>query len=446
MSYKTYEEYKDSNVDWIDLIPTYWHTYKLKHVINEFIAGGTPKSSNDAFWDENNNGIPWIAIGDMTDNDYLNSTSKSITREGLANKNLRILKKGTLIYSIFASLGKTSILNIDATTNQAILGLITSNKIDIKYLKYYLEALRSTISRFANENTQENLNSSIVKNMEIAIPNPLEEQKQIANYLDKQTSKIDAIIAKNKVLIDLLEEKRTALINQVVTKGLNPDVPMKDSGIEWIGEIPSHWKTNKIKNMSYVKGRIGWHGLTSEEYSDEGAYLVTGTDFVEGNVDWDHCNHISYERYQQDPNIHLKENDLLITKDGTIGKLALIKNIPDKATLNSGIFLVRPLEDNYSNDYLYWILSSDIFTRFFDYIKTGATIAHLYQETFERFFFPYMSIEEQNEIVEYLNDNVSKMDFTIKKVEENIKLLEEYKNSLIHHAVTGKIDVRSEEI
>lgn len=100
MSFKAYEEFKDSNIDWIGPIPNYWQSYKLKHVINEFIAGGTPKSSNDAFWDENNNGIPWIAIGDMTDNDYVNSTVKSITREGLADKNLRILKKGTLIYSI----------------------------------------------------------------------------------------------------------------------------------------------------------------------------------------------------------------------------------------------------------------------------------------------------------------------------------------------------------
>ena len=249
MSYKTYEEYKDSNIDWIKKIPIHWMPYKLKHVINEFVAGGTPESSNDSYWDENNDGIPWVAIGDMNDNDYINSTAKSITIEGLASKNLRILKKGTLIYSIFASLGKTSILNIDATTNQAILGLILSNKIDTIYLKFYLEALKSTISGFSNENTQENLNSNIVKNMEIAMPKSLEEQKQIANYLDKKTAKIDETICKNKQLIKLLEEKRTALINQVVTKGLNPNVPMKDSSVEWIGEVPEHYLIMKISNM-----------------------------------------------------------------------------------------------------------------------------------------------------------------------------------------------------
>ena len=133
MSYKTYDGYKDSYIDWIDLIPNHWHPYKLKHVVSEFVAGGTPKSSNDSFWSEDNNGIPWVAIGDMSENEYVNSTTKSITHEGLADKNLRILKKGTLIYSIFASLGKTAILNIDATTNQAILGLITTNKIDDYY-------------------------------------------------------------------------------------------------------------------------------------------------------------------------------------------------------------------------------------------------------------------------------------------------------------------------
>ena len=208
---------KESGISWIGKIPENWNIYNLKHVVNEFIAGGTPKSSNDEFWDENNNGIPWVAIGDMNDGGYINSTAKSITHEGLIDKNLRILKKGTLIYSIFASLGKTSILNIDATTNQAILGLITSNKINDFYLKYYLEALKSTISSYSNENTQENLNSDIVKNMEIAIPTSLELQKNIVNYLDKKTAKIDTIIAKITENINLLEEYKTSLIHHVVT-------------------------------------------------------------------------------------------------------------------------------------------------------------------------------------------------------------------------------------
>ena len=320
MTYKVYEKYKDSNIDWINLIPNYWHTYKLKHVINEFVAGGTPKSSNDSFWDENNKGIPWIAIGDMTDNEYINTTSKSITREGLADKNLRILKKGTLIYSIFASLGKTAILNIDATTNQAILGLIISNKIDNVYLKYYLEALQSTISSYSNENTQENLNSNIVKNMEIGMPQSLDEQKQIANYLDKKTAKIDTTIAKNKELIQLLEEKRTALINQVVTKGLNPEVPMKDSGIEWIGEIPEHWNEIKLKDIS-IKIGDGLHSTPKYE-EDTNYYFINGNNLENGKIKFfENTMEVPKEEFKK-YKINLNKQSILISLNGTIGNLS----------------------------------------------------------------------------------------------------------------------------
>jgi len=103
---------------------------------------------------------------------------------------------------------------------------------------------------------------------------------------------------------------------------------MKDSGIEWLGKIPEHWEQIKVKYSTYVKGRIGWHGLTSDEYLDEGPYLITGTDFNEGNINWDSCHHISEERYNEDPYIQLKNNDLLITKDGTIGKTAIVHDMP----------------------------------------------------------------------------------------------------------------------
>ncbi|MBE6509428.1 MAG: restriction endonuclease subunit S [Methanobrevibacter sp.] len=418
MSYKTYNNYKDSKIDWIKEIPSNWSISRVKN-ISLIKSGESPKFDDNGQYD---------VIG-------ANGKIGKTNRFNISTNHIIIGRVGAS--------GSVNISPEFAFISDNAFILTLNKQIDLKYSFYLFKAL--DMDRLINKNAQPLLTATQIKNL--FIPHTtLNEQKQIANYLDKKTAKLDASIIKNEELIRLLEEKRVALINDVVTKGLNPDVAMKDSGVEWIGEIPEHWKTNKIKNMSYVKGRIGWHGLTSEEYADEGAYLVTGTDFAEGTIDWNHCNHINYERYKQDPNIHLKEGDLLITKDGTIGKLALVKNIPDKATLNSGIFLVRPLIDNYTNDYLYWILSSDIFIRFFDYIKTGATIAHLYQETFERFFFPYMSLKEQDQIVNYLNENVSKIDLTIKKVRDTIRLLEEYKTSLIHHVVTGKIDVRGEEI
>lgn len=446
MSFKAYEEFKDSNIDWIGPIPNYWQSYKLKHVINEFIAGGTPKSSNDAFWDENNNGIPWIAIGDMTDNDYVNSTVKSITREGLADKNLRILKKGTLIYSIFASLGKTAILNIDATTNQAILGLITSTKIDVKYLKYYLEALKGTISRFSNENTQENLNSNIVKNMEIAMPESLEEQKQIANYLDKQTAKIDATIAKNKELIELLEEKRVALINQVVTKGLNPDVPMKYSGVEWIGKIPEHWNIMKLKHHGFV---LGGYAFKNGDFTDSGVKVVKITNVQSLKFDWSECFYLPKSYLHEHSEFKINKEDIIFALTRPIistGIKAAIfdENEPALANQRTGIF------KKHSNDlistFLYYVIYSDYFKEDFKSKITATNQPNISPLDIGEIKLILPSVEEQKQIVSKLDEETKKINEVISKIKENINLLEEYKTSLIHNVVTGKIDVREEVI
>ena len=149
----------------------------------------------------------------------------------------------------------------------------------------------------------------------------------------------------------------------------------KDSGVPWLGKIPAHWEVKRIKHTSYIKGRIGWKGLRSEEFIDEGPYLITGTDLVNGQVVWESCYHVNEERYNEDPYIIVRENDLLITKDGTIGKTAIVRNFTAKATLNSGIFLVRPKNKNYIVDYLYWLLNSHVFTAFIDYSKVGSTIS-----------------------------------------------------------------------
>ena len=218
---------------------------------------------------------------------------------------------------------------------------------------------------------------------------------------------------------------------------------MKDSGVEWIGRMPKYWNLTKIKYTTYVKGRIGWQGLKSDEFIDNGPYLVTGTDFDNGLINWKSCYHIEEKRYNEAKPIQLKENDLLITKDGTIGKIALVKDKPDKASLNSGIFVTRPLDSKvYINDFMYWILLSDSFKKYIAINETGSTIKHLYQETFINFEYALPKIEEQKEIVRYLNENISKIDNLINKIVEQIELLKKAKQKLITEVMTGKIDVR----
>lgn len=210
----------------------------------------------------------------------------------------------------------------------------------------------------------------------------------------------------------------------------------KDSGVEWVGPYPAQWEITRVKFESYVKARVGWHGLKSDDFTDEGPYLVTGSDFKGPVIDWEKCYHCDLERYEQDPYIQLEEGDLLITKDGTIGKVALVKGLNGKATLNSGVFVVRPLADNYISQFYFWLLQSTVFFGFVDFNKTGSTISHLYQDTFVNFSYAMPSLAEQKKIYNFLSHETAKIDTLIEKQQRLIELLKEKRQAVISHAVT----------
>jgi type I restriction enzyme S subunit len=209
-----------------------------------------------------------------------------------------------------------------------------------------------------------------------------------------------------------------------------------DTGIEWLGEVPSHWGTGRVKTTTYLKGRVGWKGLTSEEYLEDGhAYLVTGTDFKDKFIDWQNCHCIDEDRYQDDPFIQLMDGDLLITKDGTVGKLALVKGLDRPACLNSGIFVIRPERDIYVSTFMYWVLRSKSFKTFCDLSTFGSTIMHLYQNVFERFTFPLPPRTEQAAITAFLDRETAKIDALIAEQERLIVLLREKRQAVISDAV-----------
>lgn len=260
----------------------------------------------------------------------------------------------------------------------------------------------------------------------IRIPEPnYDEQKNIANFLDKQSTKIDEIINDNNREVELLEEyKRTILKNELGNK---------------VGS-----KKYRIKNIANLKGRIGWQGLTTADYIEEGPYLITGVDFNEskGSINWESCVHISEERYEEAPEIHVLPNDLLITKDGTIGKLAIISESRE-ASLNSGVMLIRIKDKSVCNvKYLYYLLKSDYFWDWYNSSQRGSsTIKHLYQEQFYNFSFFLPDLAHQEKVIKKIDDQFFKLDQVINYRKQIIEKLEEYKKSLIYEYVTGKREV-----
>ena len=215
---------------------------------------------------------------------------------------------------------------------------------------------------------------------------------------------------------------------------------MKQTGVQWIGEIPSTWDLIRTKHFSYMKGRIGWQGLTADEFIEEGPYLVTGTDFENGRVCWERSYHISEKRYDEAPQIQLTVGDLLVTKDGTIGKLAYIDHLPGKASLNSHLLVMRPLKEKYINRFLYWILSSSVFIEYYTTASNGSTMDSLSQEKMGDFVFPTPPIEEQEAIAGFLDEHCGKLDSIITDLEKQIESLKAYKKSLITEVVTEGLD------
>lgn len=215
---------------------------------------------------------------------------------------------------------------------------------------------------------------------------------------------------------------------------------MKQSDIAWIGNIPESWNIKRIKYLASLKGRIGWQGLTSDEYIDEGPYLITGIDFINGGIDWGNCVHITEKRWQEAPEIHIKNGDLLITKDGTVGKVAIVDKLDGKASLNSGVLLVRTI-DGFNKKFLFWALQSEEFWTWFRLKNAGnSTIIHLYQGDFAEFSYTFPKETEQQLIADFLDVRCEAIDSIIADIEKQIETLQKYKKSLITEAVTKGLD------
>ena len=214
----------------------------------------------------------------------------------------------------------------------------------------------------------------------------------------------------------------------------------KPSGLDWIGNIPSDWNLKKLKHLSYLKARVGWHGLKADEFSldKQLPYCITGTDFNDGIINWESCYRISEDRYNEDLYIQLKENDLLVTKDGTIGKVAVVKKLNGKAILNSGVFVMRPVNKQYNSSFMYWLIQSETFNEFIKYTSKGSTIIHLYQDTFLNWPIPLPSLAEQTIIANYLDDKTRQINKLIANKQKLIELLKEERTVIINEAVSGE--------
>jgi len=239
----------------------------------------------------------------------------------------------------------------------------------------------------------------------------------------------------------IMERKKSRIVNYQLSIKNYP--LYKDSAIDWIDDIPKHWKVKHFKQFSTMKGRIGWQGLKHSEFIDEGPFLITGMNFKDGKIRWNEVYHITEERYQQAPEIQLREDDILMTKDGTIGKLLYVDEIPVpyKASLNSHLLVFRPIRKSYFPRYLYYQLDAYVFQSYVEIAKTGTTFFGISQSAVGRYIAILPPMSEQKAIAHYLDTKTAQIDQIIQTINTQVEKLQELRKTLINDVVTGKIKV-----
>jgi restriction endonuclease S subunit len=262
-----YHKYRDSGVSWLGEVPEHWEVRRLKQCVAHFFAGGTPDSGTPIFYAEPGYGVSWLTIADMTNQRRIRHTLKDITEEGRKSRNLEVLPRGTLLYSMYASLGAVSILEVDATINQAIIGIRTLESIlESEFALFFLDILRPHLMPLSSASTQANLNAEKVRSLPIFLP-PIIEQAAIVRFLNYYDLRIGRYIRGKQKLIKLLEEQKQAIIHRAVTRGLDPSVRLKPSGVEWLGDVPEHWEIVRNGRLFIQRNETGYSELPILEVS-----------------------------------------------------------------------------------------------------------------------------------------------------------------------------------
>jgi len=250
-------------------------------------------------------------------------------------------------------------------------------------------------------------------------------------------------VALQEKFIEELKAYKQSLITETVTKGLNPNAPMKDSGVEWIGEIPEGWKVVHFSKINWIRARLGWKGLKAEEYTETGYPFLSAFNIINDKLDWRELDYINQERYDESPEIKLSIGDLLLVKDGAgIGKCAVVEEMPNgESTVNSSIAVVSPNKNYIEPKYQYYCFKSAIFQNTIWLLKIGMGVPHLTQENMKDIVIPCPPLSEQQAIADYLDKKCAEIDQLIAVKQKKADELKEYKKSIIYEYVTGKRSV-----
>lgn len=437
---KTYDTYKDSGIAWIGEIPGEWEVLKNKYTYSFIYSGGTPTASEEKYYSDE--GFAFVSISDMSTTEYVKETKKHLTNEGIANKNLKVLPEGTVLFSIYATVGAVSELLIEATISQAILAIGLKKEIDKSYYKYNLKSMKDYIFSQANGNTQFNLNAEKVANFTICFP-PLSVQQSISSFLDTKCGEIDSLISIQEEMISELLAYKQSVITEAVTKGLDKKAKMKNSGVEWIGDIPEEWKVKPYKAIFYTekglnitKADLVEKGEPVLSYGQIHSKMNTGTKINDALLKYVPSSYI-----ETNPECLVQKGCFLIADtsedyDGCGNAIYVDKDM----TLFAGYHTIvaRPIHNNGDYKYLAYLFLTDIWRQQIRSRVSGIKVYSINQKIIRLTSVLLPPLPVQQAIATYLDEKTTQIDSLIALKQSKIESLKEYKKSIIYEYVTGK--------
>ncbi len=454
MKYKQYPAYKDSGWEWLGKMPAHWEVRRLKTIASVELSNVDKKSVEgqvpvelcnyvDVYYNER--------ISNRIDFMSATATPDQARRFGLRLGDVLITKDSESWTDIAVPSVVVEELHVVLCGYHLALIRPSARELDGRFLTRAFAAIgpRDQFQISANGITRFGLSSDAIRASLFPVP-PLSEQRDIAAFLDRETARIDALAAKKERLIELLQEKRIALITQAVTKGLpsarsgqaTPNVPMKDSGVDWLGEIPAHWDVKRMKNVSdfVTSGSRGW----AEYYSDAGSIFLRIGNLRAGEIDLDlkELQYVSPPLGDEGERTRVRPGDVLVSITALIGAVGVVPRDLPESYVNQHLALIRLRDCETNSRWLAYCLLSRVGQEQFKGRLYGGTKDGLGLEDVRLLVVLLPPLEEQESIVRLLDLESGKLDALISRIREGIKRLKDYRTALISAAVTGKIDVR----
>ena len=450
MSFSKYEQYRSGGANWVGDIPAHWRVAALRWVARRY-AGGTPDKANPAYW--SNGTIPWLNSGSVNQR-MITEASEYITEDAYSNSSARWVPEGALVMAL-AGQGKTkgmvAQLAIRATCNQSMAAIVPAAEVNPRYLYWWLDAQYQNIRNLAGGDLRDGLNLDLLGQIPCPLP-AKDEQSSISFFLDSETAKIDELVAEQERLIELLDEKRQAVISHAVTKGLDPTTPTIDLGIPWMGSVPIHWRATRIKHLARpgVGGFVDGDWIESPFITTEGVRLLQCGNVGTGVFEEQGFRFVAESTFRQLKCSEVEPGDVLICRlqsSRTIlaGRACIAPDLGVRMITSVDNCILKPSAE-FDSAYIVYLLSTPEYLGYIEDVARGGTRDRVSRSMLGNVVLAVPPLAEQRQIVDYIRSNTEVTDLLRANSAESIRLLLERRSALISAAVTGQIDVRQLEV